>query len=289
MRGRRASSAPISIPRRRASEERTCRVEDLALDLAGLQDVLGQGSRTASSRSRKPRPSIRPISRPAGDAPPRAGPQAHPDPSGTGANRSARGCTLLFSAFFAEIIAAFSARASTFGPTWPSRSRIDGGSWRPRGKRGGQPGQAGGGRPGLGEFPPHGLPRRHLAAAVAARRLDGLLDYHVVGSAMRSIPAWSSSASGPSARSWSSTAARTRCGRRTSSRWAGAWTPGRWGPTACSPGRRRQRPTRGGRPTSWRSSTRWPRADPGRRVPSPAWSPRSGSRPIAAASRTSST
>jgi len=59
------ASAPMSMPSRRAIEERNLlAVEPLAFDLAGLQDLLGQGLQTASARSWKPSPSIRPISRP---------------------------------------------------------------------------------------------------------------------------------------------------------------------------------------------------------------------------------
>src|SRR5271157_6653838 len=70
-----------------------------------------------------------------------------------------------------------------------------------------------------------------------------------------SIRAWSSTVSAGSARSWLSTAVRTRCRLRTSSPSAGASTPGRWGPTACCPGRRSAQPDRGSRLTSFRFST----------------------------------
>ena len=56
--------------------------------------------------------------------------------------------------------------------------------------------------------------------------LDGLLDYHVVGSAMRQYPRWASTASAGSARSWSSTAIRTRCRLRNLQ--PVGWTPDVW-------------------------------------------------------------
>ena len=76
------------------------------------------------------------------------------------------------------------------------------------------------------------------------------------------IRGWSSTASGPWARSCWSTARPTRSRARTSSRSAGAWIPGRWGPTASSPGRRSATPSRGSGPTSWRSSIRAAAGEP---------------------------
>ena len=142
--------------------------------------------------------------------------------------------------------------------------------------------------------PPASFPRLVFRADISRpqwRRdaLDGLLDYHVVGSAMRQYPRLVFDRKRTLRRD------RRRVRRhepgaraRTSSRSAGASTPGRWGPTAFSPGRRSATATRGSRPTSSRSSTRLPARDPPRGK-GPAWSPRSDSRRIAAASRTSST
>ena len=71
-------SAPISSPRRRAREERTwSTVEDLALDLARFQDVLGQGVEDglfAEPEAQALHPADQPC--PAGDAPPRVWPKA---------------------------------------------------------------------------------------------------------------------------------------------------------------------------------------------------------------------
>jgi hypothetical protein len=71
-----------------------------------------------------------------------------------------------------------------------------------------------------------------------------------------SIPGWSSTASGHSARSRWNTARPTRSRARTCSRWGGASMPGRWGPTASSPGRRWATPIRGSGPMSCRCSIR---------------------------------
>ena len=62
-----------------------------------------------------------------------------------------------------------------------------------------------------------------------------------------SIRGWSSTASGPWARSCSSTARPTRSRARISSRSPGAWTSGRWVPTASFPGKPSATPNRGTR------------------------------------------
>ena len=69
--------------------------------------------------------------------------------------------------------------------------------------------------------------------------LDGLVDYHVVGSAMRQYPRLVFDRKRPVRRD----RGRVRrhepgAGVEPSARRAGASTPGRWGPTACCPGRR---------------------------------------------------
>ena len=78
--------------------------QDLALDLTGLDDLLGQRSRTASSRKRKPSsPSGRSAAPDDGGRTP-TWQKAPLDPSGIPASRSVRGYTPLFSALSAEII-----------------------------------------------------------------------------------------------------------------------------------------------------------------------------------------
>ena len=104
---------------------------------------------------------------------------------------------------------------------------------------------------------PAGLPRRHLAPAMAARqsRRPARLPCRRQCDA-RPIRAWSSSASERLARSCSSTARPTRSRAQTSSRSRGAWMSGRWGPMASSPGKRSATPSRGTGPTSCRSFIR---------------------------------
>ena len=107
------------------------------------------------------------------------------------------------------------------------------------------------------------------------------------------IRGWSSSASEPLARSCWNTARPTRSRARTSSRSRGAWMPGRWGPTASSPGRR------SGTADSWKRADELALFYPhpaqdragwdGDRQIAPCRFRRSGSRRIAEASRTSST
>ena len=104
-----------------------------------------------------------------------------------------------------------------------------------------------------------GLPRRHLTPPVAPGQ-PGWPCSTITWSAVRCviIPGLSSSASARSVKSSWNTARPTRSKARTCSRSRGAWTLGRWAPTASFPGRPSELPTPGSRPTSSRSSTRTP-------------------------------
>ena len=163
---------------------------------------------------------------------------------------------------------------------------------RPGLPRGDQPGGETTTAAGSRLFAALGLPRRHLAAAMAprqprrparlprGRRCDARLSR-----------AWSSSASAPSARSCWSTARPTRSRARTCSRLA--WCLDAWslGTDGVIPWQTVGTPTPGSGPTSSRCSIRT-RTTTGLAGPGQASHcrrfPRSGSRPIAAASRTSS-
>ena len=98
-------------------------VEDFAFDLARFQDVLGQGDqdRLFAQAEAQSLPSGRSAD-PGGDAPPQAGWPALPDPSGTWANRLFRGCTTIFSACFADIIAVVLPHGQSFSP--PNMRRL---------------------------------------------------------------------------------------------------------------------------------------------------------------------
>ena len=99
--------------------------------------------------------------------------------------------------------------------------------------------------------------------------LDGLLDDHVVGSAMRTTRGWSSSANGRWAKSCSSMARPTPSKARTSSRPRGASMSGRSGPMASSPGKRWETPNPGTAPTSCRSFIQHEARGPPLRQPIP--------------------
>ena len=129
-----------------------------------------------------------------------------------------------------------------------------------------RPGLPRGDQPGRGtedrtvQPPPAALVFRADISRPQWRRdsLDGLLDYHVVGGAMRIIPGWSSTASGPSARSCWNTARPTRSRARTSSPLG--WCLDAWslGTDGVLPWQTVGTPTPGSGPTSWRCSTRGP-------------------------------
>ena len=86
------------------------------------------------------------------------------------------------------------------------------------------------------QLPTPGLPRRYLAAAMAARQPRRPARLPRGRLAMRTVSAAGLRAQATaSARSCSSTARPTRSRPRTFSRSAGAWTPGRWVPTVSLP------------------------------------------------------